>query len=127
MNSGKLTLLKKVSLFLIIHSLFFGGIFALRVFGLGTQSVLFTLVAVVFLEVIYLTISTQSSVNINIQSLEEVKKNTEGILEDEVKIQTALIHIGHQMRTIQHDLDLLKKNGTLKTGNGHANRPKIQA
>lgn len=122
MNLGKIASLKKISLFLASHTLLFGGIFALRIFGLTTELILFTLAGVVFLEVIYLTIYTQASVNKSVQSLAEVKKNTEGIMEDEVKIHTALIHIGHQMSTVQHDLDLFKKNGLLKNGNGHAKK-----
>lgn len=67
----------------------------------------------------------QISVNRHNQGLKEARKTIEKILEDGVKTHTALIHLGHQMRTIQHDLDILRKNGILKQTNGH--HPKAHA
>ncbi len=82
------------------------------------------LTAIVFLEASFL-IFIQISAGRNARRLMMVEKTAEKILEDEGKTHTALIHIGHQMRTIQHDLDILRKNGILKlNSNGY---PKAHA
>lgn len=108
---------------LIIHSLLFAGIFSLRLFGLTTDYILLILTTLVSLEAIYLSIFIQISVNRNTESLEEVEEDIEDIQEDvteEEEAHRVLIHIGQQMKTIQQDLDTLRKSGVLKpSGNGH--------
>lgn len=126
MTVRKLTSLQKIFLSLIINALLFGGIFALRLFGLTTDSILLVLAAVVSLEIIYLTIFVQMSANKNTTSLEKAQEHIEEIKENEEKTQTALIYIGHQMKAMQHELDYLRKSSILKSnGNGH--HPKINA
>ncbi len=108
---------------LIIHTVMFMGIFALRYFGVTTDYILLILTTAVSLEAIYLSIFIQMSVNRATESLEEVEEDIEDIQEDATEEEEAhkvLIHIGQQMKTIQHDLDALKKSGLLKaSGNGH--------
>lgn len=129
----RLTALEKISfkltewvgtpLSLIIHTLIFAGIFALRRIGWTTGDILLALTTAVSLEAIYLAIFIQMTVNRNTESLEEVEEDIEGIQEDATEEEEAhrvLIHIGQEMRTIQQELDILKKSGVLKTnGNGH--------
>lgn len=129
----KLTMLEKISfkltdwvgtpISLIIHSLLFVGIFALRYLGVTTDYILLILTTAVSLEAIYLSIFIQMSVNRNTESLEEVEEDIEDIQEETTEEEEAhkvLIHIGQQMRTIQQDLDALRKSGLLKpSGNGH--------
>lgn len=116
---------------LIIHTLFFAGVFALRYFGVTTDYILLALTTAVSLEAIYLSIFIQMTVNRNTESLEEVEEDIEDIQEDATEEEAAhqvLIHIGQQMRSIQHDLDYLRKSGILKTnGNGHSHSPKAHA
>jgi len=108
---------------LIFHTVFFVAIFSLRYFGLTTDYILLVLTTAVSLEAIYLSIFIQMSVNRATESLEEVEEDIEGIQEDtneEEEAHRVLIHIGQQMRAIQHDLDSLRKSGVLKSaGNGH--------
>ena len=108
---------------LILHTLFFIGIFALRRFGVTTDYILLILTTAVSLEAIYLSIFIQMTVNRNTESLEEVEEDIEDIQEDvteEEEAHKVLIHIGQQMRTIQQDLETLRKSGLLKsTTNGH--------
>lgn len=108
---------------LIIHTLFFVGIFALRYFGVTTDYILLVLTTAVSLEAIYLSIFIQMTVNRATESLEEVEEDIEGIQEDATEEEEAhkvLIHIGQQMKSIQQDFDVLRKSGILKpSGNGH--------
>lgn len=132
MSSRKLTFLESISfkltdwvgtpISLIIHTLFFVGIFALRGFGVTTDYLLLILTTVVSLEAIYLSIFIQMTVNRNTESLEEVEENIEDIQEEvdeDEKSNKVLLHIIQQMKTIQHDLDNLKKSRALKSSNGH--------
>ncbi|MEK7616618.1 MAG: hypothetical protein AAB414_01025, partial [Patescibacteria group bacterium] len=81
------------------------------------------------IEAIYLAIFIQMTVNRNTQSLEEVEEDIEDIQEEvseEEEAHKVLLHIGKEMRIIQHELDILKKSGILKSnGNGHG--PKAHA
>ncbi|MBI2337750.1 hypothetical protein HYU95_01060 [Candidatus Daviesbacteria bacterium] len=116
----------KIFLSLVINAVFFGGIFALSMFGLTTGSILVILAAAVSLEVIYITISIQASINKQAQSFTDMEKHIEKIKESEEKAHTILIYMGHQMRATQHELDTLRKSGILKSnGNGH--HPKARA
>ena len=101
---------------LIIHTLLFLGIFSLRYFGVTTNYILLVLTTAVSLEAIYLSIFIQMSVNRATESLEDIQ---EDVIEEE-QAHKVLIHIGQQMKTIQQELDILRKSGILKTnGNGH--------
>lgn len=135
-GNGHTTILQKISVkmtkwvgtpwSLIIHSLLFAGIFSLRYFGLTTDYILLVLTTAVSLEAIYLSIFIQMSVNRATKSLEEVEEDIENIQEETTEEEEAhrvLIHIGQQMKTIQQDLDVLRKSGVLKpSGNGHQKR-----
>lgn len=103
---------------LIIHTLLFAGIFALRSFGFTRDYILLLLTTAVSLEAIYLSIFIQMSVNKATESLEEVEEDIEDIQEDvddDEEAHKVLIHIGQQMKSIQQDLDYLRKSGVLKT------------
>lgn len=116
----------KIFLSLLINAVLFGGIFALGFFGLPTGAILFILAAAVSLEVIYIAISIQASINKQAQSFADMEKHIEKIKENEEKAHTILIYMGHQMRATQHELDILRKSGVLKqNGNGH--HPKAHA
>ena len=126
MTVRKLTPSEKFFFFLIINTIFFGGVFALRILGLATEAILLILAAATSLEVIYVALSVQTAVTKNTQSMQEIEDCMKRVTEDEEKNQNALIYIGHQMKTIQHELDNLRKNPILRTnGNGH--HPKANA
>lgn len=114
---------------LIIHTLLFAGIFALRhFFGVSTDYILLILTTAVSLEAIYLSIFIQMTVNRNTESLEEVEEDIEDIQEDATEEEEAhkvLIHVGAQMKIIQQEIETLKKSDILKPGNGNGHR--IQA
>lgn len=115
---------------LILHTLFFAGIFALRKFGITTDYLLLILTTAVSLEAIYLSIFIQMTVNRNTESLEEVEEDIEDIQEDvdeDEQNHRVLIHIVQQMKNIQQELDTLKKSGALRSSNGnsHSSTPRI--
>lgn len=112
---------------LIIHTLLFAGIFSLRQFGFTRDYILLLLTTAVSLEAIYLSIFIQMSVNRATESLEEVEEDIEDIQEDASEDDEAhkvLLHIGQQMKSIQQDLDYLRRSGVLKT---HGNAPRIRS
>lgn len=126
MTVRKLTPSEKIFLFLIINILFLGGIFGLGLLWLPLNWIQLILVTAATIEVVYLTIFIKISMNKNARSLAEMEERIENIREDEEKTRTVLIYIGHQMRAIQHELDALRKNNTLRSnGNGH--HPKMNA
>ncbi len=117
---------EKIALFFAVNSLIFGGIFALKLIGLTTNWISLIMVTTASVEIAYFAIFIKMLVNKNSLSLEEMEKRIEDIQEDEEKTRTILIYIGHQMKGMQHELDILRKNHTLKP-NGNAHHPKVQA
>lgn len=110
----------------IFHTLIFIGIPTLTFFGFDMRSVLLIFTTWLSIEAIYLAIFIQMSVNRNTESLEEVEEDIEDIQEEadeEEEAHKVLVHIGKEIRTIQHDLDYLRKSGILKpNGNGHSHK-----
>ena len=102
----------------ILHTLvflFFSALAFFKIFSVNTVLLIFT--TWLSCEAIYLSIFIQMSVNRNTESLEEVEEDIVGIQEEaseEEEAHKVLIHIGQQMRTIQHEIDILKKSGLLK-------------
>lgn len=111
---------------LIIHTLIFGAIFALKLFGIATEQLLFILATVISLEAIYLVILVQTIVNKNSKRLSVVQEKIEQMQmeeEESYKLMMNVLHTSHQMKAIQHDLDILRKSGILKSSsNGHQKR-----
>ena len=107
----------------LFHTLIFIGVPALAFLGFDLRIILLGFTTWLSIEAIYLAIFIQMSVNRNTESLEEVEEDIEDIQEEaneEEEAHKVLLHIGQQMRVIQHELDILKKSGALKTnGNGH--------
>lgn len=87
---------------IIVHTIFFIGIFVLTFIGVGTTEVLLILTTVVSLEAIYLAIFIQMTVNRNTQSLEEVEEDIEDIEKDIDKIE-------EDVDKIEEDVDKLEE------------------
>lgn len=106
----------------ILHTLVFIGIPAMGFLGYDLRSILIFFTTWLSIEAIYLSIFIQMTVNRNTESLEDVEEDIEDIQEEEQQEEEArkvLIHIGQQMKTIQQELDTLKKSHILKASNGH--------
>lgn len=119
-------MLNRTLVFLIFHAIILTSIFALRYLGFATDHILIIAAVLMSLEAIYLTLFTKAIVNKVAGSLKEIESEMAQIREDAletVKIQRALLYAGHQIKTIQSDLDALKKrNGFKSSGNGHHRR-----
>lgn len=93
----KLTSLEKISFkitssvgtptSIILHTLVFVGIFALRFLGVEVDQILLLLTTAVSLEAIYLAIFIQMTVNRNTESLEDLEEEVDEISEDIEDIQ----------------------------------------
>lgn len=114
--SFKLTDWVGTPLSLIVHTLLFVGIFALRYFGVTTDYILLILTTAVSLEAIYLSIFIQMSVNRATESLEEVEEDIEDIQEEsgeDEETRKVILHISKELRVIQQDLETLKQKGLI--------------
>ena len=72
---------------ILVHTVFFIGMFGLRFEGVSSSDVLLILTTVVSLEAIYLSIFIQMTVNRHAEELEEVSEDIEEIQEDVEEIQ----------------------------------------
>lgn len=72
---------------IIVHTIFFIGIFGLRFLGVSGADVMLILTTLVSLEAIYLSIFIQMTVNKHTEELEEVSEDIEEISEDIEEIQ----------------------------------------
>ncbi|MEM1311910.1 MAG: hypothetical protein AAGF07_00395 [Patescibacteria group bacterium] len=79
---------------IILHTLFFIGIFGLAVFGVDVDSILLILTTAVSLEAIYLAIFIQMSVNKSNASILDIQEDVEEIQEDVEDIQEDVEDIG---------------------------------
>ena len=108
---------------LLIHTLLFGGFFILRYLGIVSNGILLALTTAVCLEAIYLLIFVHTIVKKNTKNITDVQGYIAEIQQEEEevhKLMVNILHLAHQMKAIQQDVNYLKKNGILKTnGNGH--------
>lgn len=97
---------------ILIHTLFFIGIFALSFVGLSLDKILLILTTVVSLEAIYLAIFIQMSVNRASQTItevgeeiEDIQEDVEGIQEDVEDIQEDVEDLQENVEDIQEDVE----------------------
>lgn len=91
---------------ILLHTIFFMGMFSLRLFGIPSSDVLLILTTVVSLEAIYLSIFIQMTVNQHAEELEEVSEDIEEIQKDVDEIQEDVEDIQEE---IQEDENLPKE------------------
>ncbi len=90
---------------IIVHTVFFIGIFALLFFGYQIDQIMLILTTAVSLEAIYLSLFIQMTVNRNTASLEDVEKDIDEIQEDVEDIQEDVTEIGDDVEEISKDVD----------------------
>jgi uncharacterized membrane protein len=88
---------------LIIHSIFFVGIFALQWFGFTFDKIMLILTTVVSLEAIYLSIFIQMTINRQARQIEEVSEDVEDIQENVEEISKDVEEIQEDVEEIQED------------------------
>lgn len=89
---------------LIIHSIFFVGIFSLELFGFNFDQIMLLLTTVVSLEAIYLAIFIQMTVNNQAHKLNEVSEEVEDISEDVEEISKDIDEISEDMEDIEEEM-----------------------
>jgi low affinity Fe/Cu permease len=87
---------------LILHTVFFAGVFTCGFLGFNWDTLLLILTTAVSLEAIYLAIFIQMSLNRTAQSLQEVSTDIDEIQEDIDEIQ-------EDVDEIQEDVDEIQK------------------
>lgn len=92
--SEKLTESIGTPMSIVIHTIFFIGIFLLKFLGVDMDDILLVLTTAVSLEAIYLAIFIQMSVNKTKMSLESVEKDIDEIQEDVDDIQEDVEDLG---------------------------------
>ena len=123
--SRKMTYYIGTSASIVIHTLLFIGIFALKLFKVPTEEILLILTTAVSLEAIYLAIFIQMTVNRTTLSLagveediddiqEDVKEISEDYIDDseEVSIVNVLKDMELRLKDLQKDISVLKKKET---------------
>jgi uncharacterized membrane protein len=88
---------------LILHSIFFVGIFALQWFGFTFDKIMLILTTVVSLEAIYLSIFIQMTINRQARQIEEVSEDVEDIQENVEEISKDVEEIQEDVEEIQED------------------------
>ena len=95
---------------LVIHTIFFVGIFSLKPLGVPTSDILLILTTLVSLEAIYLAIFIQITVNRQGQELEEVSEDIDEIQKDVDEIQKDVEEISEDVEEIQEDVEEISED-----------------
>ncbi|MCW1888659.1 MAG: DUF1003 domain-containing protein [Candidatus Moranbacteria bacterium] len=92
---------------LILHTLFFVGIFSLSLFGFTFENILLILTTVVSLEAIYLSIFIQMTVNKQGEIIQEVSEDVEDISEEMEEISKDIDELQEDVEEISDDVEEL--------------------
>lgn len=95
---------------LILHSIFFVGIFGLRWLDVPFERIMLILTTVVSLEAIYLSILIQMTVNRQAHQIAEVSEDIDEIQEDVEEIQEEAKEISEDVEFIQEDVEDIKED-----------------
>lgn len=95
---------------LLLHTIFFIGIFALQIFDFGVAEILLILTTVVSLEAIYLAIFIQYSVNRQAKALQAVAEDIEEVAED-------IEGVEEDVEDISEDVENLEQAGKTESTN----------
>lgn len=102
---------------LALHTIFFVGIFSLKLFGFSLDQILLILTTIVSLEAIYLAIFIQMTVNQHSRQIEEVSEdvgelgeNIEGISEDVDHLHENIEEIGEDVEEMSKDIDTIQED-----------------
>jgi low affinity Fe/Cu permease len=105
---------------ILVHTLLFVGIFALKFIGFNLDSILLILTTAVSLEAIYLAIFIQMTVNRTHTDLGEVAEDVEDLEEDareDDQVDDNLIKsiksIESKLNSVQADLSTLRRKGLI--------------
>jgi len=113
----------RTTIFLTIHLAIVAAIFSLSYFGISFIILLAVATTAFFLEAMYLIIFNRAKISKIANKLNAAEKEVTRFREeslDSERIHRELLYIGHQLKSIQQEMDFLKRHGTFKAnGNGH--------
>lgn len=95
---------------LILHSIFFVGIFVLKFFGFSIDQIFLMLTTIVSLEAIYLAIFIQMTVNQHSKQIEEVSDDIEEISDDVDEMSKDVDHLHENIEEIGEDVEEMSKD-----------------
>jgi uncharacterized protein YoxC len=95
---------------LVVHTVFFSGIFSLVFFGVAIEKILLTVTTIVSYEAIYLSIFIQMSVNRQARKLKAVARDVEEIQEDVEEIQEDVEEIQEDVEGIEKDVEEIQED-----------------
>ena len=98
---------------IVLHTIFFVGIFSAHFFGVPYDDILLILTTIVSLEAIYLAIFIQMTVNKHSEDLEEVSEDIEDIQEDVGAIQEDVGELQEDIEEISEEEKELTKTSHL--------------
>jgi methyl-accepting chemotaxis protein len=99
---------------LVLHTVFFVGIFSLQWFGFKFEEIMLILTTAVSLEAIYLAIFIQMTVNRQAHKLAEVSEDVDDIQEDVEEISKDIDDIQEDVEDISEDVEKGDENLSLK-------------
>lgn len=94
---------------IIVHTVFFIGMFCLKFTGIPGSEILLILTTIVSLEAIYLAIFIQMTINKHSRELEEVSEDIEEIQEDVEGIQEDVEEIQEDVEEIHEDVEEIQE------------------
>ena len=109
-------------LFIIFHLAVFGGIAVAMILGVLPEKFLAALAAAFSLEAVLLAVYFRIRLKRTALTLKSLQKEIEqgGQDGDSERLHRELLYLGHQIKTMQSQIDALKKVGFVKiNGNGH--------
>lgn len=114
-------------LFFIIQPVILLSVIFLSLFGLISSHLGLLFFGAISLEAIYIAFFIRMKLSKTVSFLKAMESQMSEIKEDTlhaVKLQRELIYAGHQIKTLQMDLDALKKGNGIKLSgnNGHSRR-----
>jgi septal ring factor EnvC (AmiA/AmiB activator) len=108
--STKMTRWIGTPLSVLIHTIFFIGIFSMKELGYSVEEILLILTTVVSLEAIYLAIFIQMTINRQEAKLHEVRADIEEISEDIEDIQEDVEDLGEDFEEITEDIGAIQED-----------------
>ena len=111
----------------LVHTVFFIGIFILIKFGMTFDQVMLILTTVVSLEAIYLAIFIQMTINRQEAKLHEVREEIEEISEDIEDIQEDVEELGEDFEEFSDDLEEDDKKEEAYRSERNRNLQKMEA
>lgn len=95
---------------LLLHTIFFVGIFSLEWIGIPFERILLVLTTLVSLEAIYLAIFIQMTVNRQAEQIEGVSEDVEDISEDVEEISKDIDTIQEDVKEISEDVEDIQED-----------------